>query len=339
VKPIEIIGGGLAGLSLGIALRRHDVPVTLFEAMRYPRHRVCGEFISGTSQSTLETLGIRDCLEGHLLHRTTAWYDGEGFLTSFDLPYPAIAISRFLLDERLAHHFRSLGGVLEEQTRREMTNDKPGTLWCAGRKIVKGKAEWMGCKMHLRGISMRAGLEMHLGRNGYVGLSQIEDGWINLCGLFRIQPSLRATKEELIPAHLQACGLNHLAERVRGAEWRPQSITGIAGFALGKQQAPNNTLGDAHSIIPPFTGNGMSMALQSAECALPHIIDYSRGDCSWTVSLERIEKALQSRFHSRLRWAGLVQHLLLSSLWQKPLTILAKAEMLPIRPLYHLTRN
>jgi menaquinone-9 beta-reductase len=339
VKPIEIIGGGLAGLALGIALRRNDVPVTLFEAMRYPRHRVCGEFISGTSQSTLETLSIDECLDGHLLHRSTAWYDGDGFLTCFDLPYPAIAISRYLLDERLAQYFRSLGGVLEEQSRRDTTSNTPGTLWCAGRKVVKGKAEWMGCKMHLRGIPMRAGLEMHLGRNGYVGLSQIEDGWINLCGLFRIEPSLRATKEELIPAQLEANGLKELAERVRGAEWRPQSISGISGFALGKQQAPNNTLGDAHSIIPPFTGNGMSMALQSAECALPHIIDYSRDRCDWSVSLERIETALHSRFRSRLRWAGLVQNLLLSSLWQKPLTILAKAEMLPIRPLYHLTRN
>ena len=47
LQPIEIVGGGLAGLSLGLALRQQDIPVTLFEAGSYPRHRVCGEFITG----------------------------------------------------------------------------------------------------------------------------------------------------------------------------------------------------------------------------------------------------------------------------------------------------
>ena len=46
-KPIQIVGGGLAGLTLGIALRKKEIPVAIFEAGNYPRHRVCGEFISG----------------------------------------------------------------------------------------------------------------------------------------------------------------------------------------------------------------------------------------------------------------------------------------------------
>ena len=57
---ITIVGGGLAGLSLGIALRRRGVPVNLHEAGVYPRHRVCGEFISGVSQCTFDSLGIED---------------------------------------------------------------------------------------------------------------------------------------------------------------------------------------------------------------------------------------------------------------------------------------
>ena len=57
-NPITIAGGGLAGLSLGIALQSRGVTVTLHEASTYPRHRVCGEFISGVSEETLETMGI-----------------------------------------------------------------------------------------------------------------------------------------------------------------------------------------------------------------------------------------------------------------------------------------
>ena len=51
MKPVTIVGGGLAGLTLGIALRENSVPVHIYEAGTYPRHRVCGEFISGRGQT------------------------------------------------------------------------------------------------------------------------------------------------------------------------------------------------------------------------------------------------------------------------------------------------
>ena len=60
VKPITIVGGGLAGLALGVALRRNDVPVSVIEAGHYPRHRVCGEFISGEGLRVLDGLAVLD---------------------------------------------------------------------------------------------------------------------------------------------------------------------------------------------------------------------------------------------------------------------------------------
>ena len=54
LKPITIVGGGLAGLTLGIGLRQRGVPVKILEAGSYPRQRVCGEFISGNGQAVLE---------------------------------------------------------------------------------------------------------------------------------------------------------------------------------------------------------------------------------------------------------------------------------------------
>ena len=61
-RPITIVGGGLAGLVLGIGLRRCDAPVTIWEAGNYPRHRVCGEFISGRGQATLARLGMSELI-------------------------------------------------------------------------------------------------------------------------------------------------------------------------------------------------------------------------------------------------------------------------------------
>ena len=63
MKPITIVGGGLAGLTLGIGLRQRGVPAALWEAGHYPRHRVCGEFICGRGQETLARLDLRELLE------------------------------------------------------------------------------------------------------------------------------------------------------------------------------------------------------------------------------------------------------------------------------------
>ena len=70
MKPITIIGGGLAGVSLGIILRQRDVPTTLIEAGRYPRHRVCGEFISGAGGDVLRTLGLDELMRDHAMSAT-----------------------------------------------------------------------------------------------------------------------------------------------------------------------------------------------------------------------------------------------------------------------------
>ena len=78
LKPITIVGGGLAGLTLGIRLRQQDVPVRILEAGTYPRHRVCGEFISGRGQQVLARLGLREALEnaGAGLAKTTKFFFG-----------------------------------------------------------------------------------------------------------------------------------------------------------------------------------------------------------------------------------------------------------------------
>src|SRR6478672_9182700 len=98
---ITISGGGLAGLSLAAALRLHKVPVTVREAGTYPRHRVCGEFISGVSEETLQALGIADLFADAHRHRSLAWYEGARLIHQDQFNDPALGISRYLLDERL----------------------------------------------------------------------------------------------------------------------------------------------------------------------------------------------------------------------------------------------
>ncbi len=113
-KPIQIVGGGLAGLTLGIALRKRGIPVAIFEAGNYPRHRVCGEFISGRGQDSLARLGLRELLDraGAVNAATATFFSDAGSTLARALPARAVCLSRFTLDAALAGRFCESGGEL-----------------------------------------------------------------------------------------------------------------------------------------------------------------------------------------------------------------------------------
>ena len=119
MKPVIIVGGGLAGLTLGIGLRQRGIPATIFEAGQYPRHRVCGEFISGRGQETLTRLGLRELVDrtGAVSASSAAFFSETKSSPPRPLPTPAICLSRFDLDRALADEFRRLGGDLREGCR------------------------------------------------------------------------------------------------------------------------------------------------------------------------------------------------------------------------------
>src|SRR2546429_9197690 len=119
MKPITIVGGGLAGLSLGIGLRQRGIPVVVWEAGHYPRHRVCGEFISGSGQDPIARLGLLDSLfeAGAIMARSAAFFSARTRFPARPLAVPAWCVSRFSLDVLLADHFTKCGGELRENQR------------------------------------------------------------------------------------------------------------------------------------------------------------------------------------------------------------------------------
>jgi len=96
-KPITIAGGGIGGLSLGIGLRQRSVDVQLHEAGAYPRHRVCGEFISGKGWQIIQSLGLEKALldAGAVEARTFKCYGPDRISQVLPLPSPALCLSRF----------------------------------------------------------------------------------------------------------------------------------------------------------------------------------------------------------------------------------------------------
>jgi menaquinone-9 beta-reductase len=308
---IQIVGGGLAGLTLGIALRRRGIPTTIVEAGNYPRHRVCGEFISGRGLEVLEALGLKQKLfdAGAIQAKTAAFFlKGRGAPLRA-LPTPALCVSRFVMDGLLADDYRRLGGELRAGERWE-NGFGDGVVRATGRRAhpLENGWRWFGLKAHAKDVTLAADLEMHVGDDGYVGLCRLADGDVNVCGLFRRKGKSDSPRSgfELLRGRLGTALNNRLAR----AQFDESSFCSVAGLSLAPQSAAENagcSIGDALTMIPPVTGNGMSMAFESAELAVDPLAAFSRGELTWNQTRDAVARLCDEKFSRRLLWSKWLQ--------------------------------
>jgi menaquinone-9 beta-reductase len=327
-RPIEIVGGGLAGLSLGTALARAGVPVTLHEALAYPRHRVCGEFIRGLDVATVRALALNPLLATAGRADRALWFDRDRPIRRHAIRPAAFTLSRYDLDARLAEDFVRAGGILQTN-HRVAAASSPGRVLAGGR-VIACDSGWLGLKLHARGFEMDAALEMHLGQRAYVGVCALPDGRVNLCGLFRRRTEIAAPRTEMLHAYLRACGLENLAARLNRAAIDPQSCTATAGLPLQPHLTRDGVrIGDALAMMPPFTGNGMALAFQSAALALAPLLAWTRHETNWLETEGAIRQRQQRRFGPRLRFAGLLHPRLTSPGSQRWLVAATRAGVVP----------
>jgi 2-polyprenyl-6-methoxyphenol hydroxylase-like FAD-dependent oxidoreductase len=358
-KPIIIVGGGLAGLTLGISLRQRGIPVTIWESGRYPRHRVCGEFISGCGQETLARLGLLDKLiqAGAVSANTAMFLSGNANSLARPLPKPALCLSRYILDALLANIFRELGGDLHENQRWCESNFTEAVVRANGRRAqpTTNGWHWYGLKVHARNFPLQADLEMHIIKNGYVGLTRLPDNEVDVCGLFRrrsnansddrrgavgtprptiqvnlrregqTQPGLPTAPRNDLPhgwhdalADHSSAGLGH---RLSNASFDQTSSCSVAALSLHPQRAIDLSelcIGDALTMTPPVTGNGMSMAFESAELAVEPLVSYSLGKFDWTQTQRAVAHACDRAFSRRLTWARWLHWMMFSPIFKGP---------------------
>ncbi|EEF58004.1 hypothetical protein [Pedosphaera parvula] len=315
---ITIVGGGLAGLTLGIGLRQRSIPVSVWEAGNYPRHRVCGEFISGHGQETLERLGLRELFvkAGAQPASTAAFFSQRKSSRVQTLASPALCLSRYVMDELLSREFVRLGGELHAGERWRDAEFGAGVVRATGRRVqpVVDGWRWYGLKAHAKNVSLAADLEMHLSRSGYVGVCRLAGGEVNVCGLFR-----RPAEGGEVPLRRQEilCGNpgSLLHQRLANAVFDEKSFSSVAGLSLQPHKGADHNeccIGDTLTMIPPVTGNGMSMAFESAEVAIEPLANFSAGKISWDEARMTIARCCDERFAKRLAWAARVQSVLLA---------------------------
>jgi len=96
---VIIIGGGLAGLTTAIHLSKLGLQVILIEKNEFPKHKVCGEYISNEVLPYLNwlDLNILDLAPTNI--RKLEFSTASGKRIKSNLPLGGFGISRYTFDE------------------------------------------------------------------------------------------------------------------------------------------------------------------------------------------------------------------------------------------------
>ncbi len=352
---VIIAGGGLAGLALSIQLARAGYSVALFEKERYPFHKVCGEYISLESWNFLEELGLPLSDWNLPIIRRLQISSPDGESIEQELPLGGFGISRYKIDAAMAGIARACGVDLFESVRVtdmifEKTSFRVQTaageffsmLACGTfgkrsnldikwkRLFARKKSErlnnYVGVKYHVRSEQAADLIGLHCFTNGYCGISRIEDDRYCLCymttaGNLQISGnSIPVLEKEILRKNPF---LDRIFASVEPLFEQPVTISQIS-FEK-KEQVKDHLLfvGDSAGMIPPLSGNGMSMALHGSKIAFHCMDSFLRGQ----VARHEMEQEYIDRWHRlfgrRLRvgrvlqrWFGSASHtnLLLHSL-------------------------
>lgn len=331
--PVAIIGGGLAGLSSAILLKRAGFAVVLFEKYAYPFHRVCGEYISNEVRplledllgTSLETFGVATIQQLWITESS-----GESIRQELDLG--GFGISRYKLDELLYQKALDLGvdvlikteiesvERLENEMHRLQT--KSGESYIAQlvigsfgkrskldhalhRPHLAKRSGYVGVKYHIRYDFPKDLIALHNFQGGYCGISAIEDDHYCLCYLIDREVVRQAgsidNAEKVFLA--QNPFLRQIWAEAEFLQEKPWVINEISFDP--KQSIHQGILmaGDSAGLITPLCGNGMSMAFRASVFLSIWGKAYLEGAISRRHLEEGYARAWRREFSGRL-WVG-----------------------------------
>jgi flavin-dependent dehydrogenase len=344
IYDMIVLGAGLAGSSIAANLASRGWKVALLERQQMPHHKVCGEFLSPESQGSLRTIGLYDTVAA----LNPAVMDGarlfsrSGIALSVALPGPAWGVSRFALDAALAQAAAQAGADLRQGTTAVRVQQSAegyevsvraangAAMPLRSRAVVAAfgrhaplslrasdlkpdsRPTHVGVKCHYSGINQPPEVRLYLFDGGYVGVSPIENGNVNVCMLVtRAVFGQAGTVAAMIAraAELNPTFGRHLAQ----GQALPETEIAVAPVDTGRPATPWEQfarLGDAAAMIPPLCGDGMAMALRAAEVCAPLAHEFLSGVrtlASWEAAYRT---AWHREFDDRLRLGRRLQRVL-----------------------------
>lgn len=328
-KEVVIIGGGLAGLTAAIHLTKIGLKVILIEKNEYPKHKVCGEYISNEIIPYLNwlSLNISHLNPTHIskLEFSTA----DGTRINCDLPLGGFGVSRFALDAFLFKKAiengciiikDSVDNVVYEKDSFTISTLNSGTFVSSivigafgkrsnidqklKRSFVQKKSHWLAVKAHYSGDFPNDMVSLHNFEGGYCGISKVENDTINICYLasyesFKRFKNIDDYQSQII---IKNPHLKSIFDRSQLLFEAPLTISQVSFDE--KETVENHILmiGDSAGLIHPLCGNGMAMAIHSAKIVSELVGEFSVGTIKSRKELEeRYIREWNVNFKKRLK--------------------------------------
>jgi menaquinone-9 beta-reductase len=217
---VIIAGAGPAGTSAAIHLASHDLKVLLLEQKKFPREKLCGEFISPECLSHFKMLGVdvEMFASGPAEITETAFYSRHGKRIVVPSGWfgnsAAMGLSRAVMDQTLLSRAKAVGvdvleeiavsnlveengavlgvrlkvGISEQEYLAPVTIDATGRARALSRRVRHSesrhasRSKLVAFKVHMTDTRVANGVcEIYSYNGGYGGVSTIEAGVSNLC--------------------------------------------------------------------------------------------------------------------------------------------------------------
>ncbi|MEQ1553295.1 MAG: FAD-dependent oxidoreductase [Ferruginibacter sp.] len=340
IYDIAIVGGGLAGLALAIQSAKAGYDVILFEKETYPFHKVCGEYVSMESWDFIESLGLQlKTLNLPLITKLNITAP-NGKMIETNLLLGGFGISRYLLDNDLFKIAKMLGVQVQQSTKvDDVTFDNnifsvTTSLHNIQAKIVAGSfgkrsnldIKWnrnfaikkrnklnnyIGIKYHVQTNLPSNLISLHNFKNGYCGISKIEDNKYCLCYLTTAKQlkqnnnSIKLLEENILYKN------KALKSIFENATFLFEQPCTIAQISFDKKETVANhilMLGDAAGMITPLCGNGMSMALHSSKIAFKQIELFLESKITRNKMEFAYQKEWENAFSNRMYAGRIIQN-------------------------------
>lgn len=311
---VIIVGGGLAGLTSAIHLSSRKKRVLLIEKNEYPKHKVCGEYISNEVLPYLNSLGINPINEGAKQITKVHISTTKSNLIKGELPLGGFGMSRYFLDNLLvkkAHlngvqilkdtvdsiHFKKdsftittkSSGVFQSKITIGAFGKRSSLDQKMKRKFIQKKSPYLAVKIHVKGVFPENLVALHNFKGGYCGVSKVEDNAINVCYIteyrsFKKHKNITDFQEQVVFKNEH---LRKIFEESTPVFEKPLTISQVSFQTKNPVEDHIIMCGDTAGMIHPLCGNGMGMAISSARLASVRILQFLNGEIKTREGLEK----------------------------------------------------